>query len=465
MPDKDFMPGKSSVVDAIFAHRWAILPAYLETIIQVANREGTIEAALAGRAAHEAHSPSGGNPFAADKEIAVIPVLGPIFPRANLMTMISGATSVQKLTAQFKAALDDPNIGGIILNVDSPGGEVTGVSEFAQMVFDARGKKPITAYVPGMAASAAYWIASAADEIVIADTGEAGSIGVVAAYTDDKEAQRKKGVYTHEIVSSQSPNKRPDISTKEGRALIQAVVDDLAGIFVSTVARNRGVSEDHVSDEFGQGAMFVGARAADRRMVDKVGTFESVVQGFQAKMKEKEDQLFYGGNTMSNANPAAPAAAKPKGKEEEDKDKEKEDAKGKGKAKAEDEEEDDEKDAKGKGKGKGAEAPATAPATAGESVESAFARIQGIESLKAPGYEAFIAARKWEPGMTKEKLSALIMDDMEAKRQAKGAATRDDALDLAKHAAAIGNTGDLPQGTEQDAVYSAMLAGANSRRR
>lgn len=464
MPDNDFMPGKSSVVDAIFAHRWAILPAYLETILQVANREGNIEAALAGKAAHASLSPSGGNPFASDKEIAVIPVLGPIFPRANLMTMISGATSIQKLTAQFKAAMEDPNIGGIILSVDSPGGEVTGVSEFAQMVFEARGKKPITAYVPGMAASAAYWIASAAEEIVIADTGEAGSIGVVAAYVDDKEAQKKKGVYTHEIVSSQSPNKRPDMGSKEGRALIQSTVDDLAAIFISTVARNRGVSEDHVSDEFGQGAMFVGARAADRRMVDKVGTFETVVQGFQARIKDKEDQLFYGGSKMSGANTNPATAAKPKGKEEEDK--EKEDAKGKGKANADEDEDDDEKDAKGKGKGKGAQAAAHDPAIAAQAaVDAERARIQGIESLNVPGYAEFIAARKWEAGMTKEKLSALILEDQEAKRKAKGTATRDDALDLAKHSATIGNGGDLPQGSEQDAIYSAMLAGANSRRR
>jgi signal peptide peptidase SppA len=459
MPDKDFMPGEStSVVEAIFAHRWAILPAYLETIIQVATRQGSIEAALAGRAAYEQHSPSAGNPFAADKEIAVIPVIGPIFPRANLMTMVSGATSIQKLTAQFKAAMEDPNIGGIILSVDSPGGEVTGVSEFAQMLFEARGKKPITAYVPGMAASAAYWIASAADEIILADTGEVGSIGVVAAYTDDKEAQRKKGVFTHEIVSSQSPNKRPDISTKEGRALIQSVVDDLAGIFVSTVARNRGVTEDHVMENFGQGGLFVGARSVDRRMADKVGTFESVVQGFQAKMKAKEDQIYYGGSNMNASNPATtqPAAAKPKGKEEEDK--EKEDAKGKP-FPAKDEDEDDE-DAKGKGKGKKASATEAAEAA----VNAERARIQGIESLKVPGYENFIAARKWEAGMTKEKLSALILEDQEAKRTAKGAAVVEDATALAKNAAAIGNSGDLPQGTEQDAVYAAMLAGANSRR-
>lgn len=463
MPDKDSMPGESKVIEAIFDHRWAILPSALEGMIAIANRQGSIEAALSGKAAYEANSPSAGNPFAASKEIAVISVLGPIFPRANLMTMISGATSIQKLTAQFSAALEDPNIGGIILSIDSPGGEVTGVSEFAQMVFESRGKKPITAYVPGMAASAAYWIASAADEIVGADTSEQGSIGVVAAYSDDKEAQKKRGIVTHEIVSSQSPNKRPDISTPEGRKQIQAVVDDLAAIFVYTVARNRGVTEDHVMEHFGQGGMFVASRAVDRGMVDRVGTFASVVQSFEAKMKDKEDQLFNGGYMPNaNANPSTPAA---KAKEEEKDPKAKEDPKDEKDPKAkkgagEDDPEDD-KDAKGKGKG--ASASEADPIKA--AIDAERSRIQGIESLKAPGYEAFIASKKWEPGMTKEKLSALILDDQEAKRAQRGEAVRSDALDLAASSAKLGNSGDLPKGSAEDAIVAAAVAGANSRRR
>lgn len=463
MPDNNSMPGESKVIEAIFDHRWAMLPSALEGMIAIANRQGSIEAALAGKAAYEANSPSGApNPYAASKEIAVIQVLGPIFPRANLMTSISGATSISKLQAQFRAAMEDPNVGGIILNVDSPGGEVTGVSEFAQMLFEARGKKPVTAYVPGMAASAAYWLASAAEEIVAADTAEAGSIGVVAAYSDDKEAQKKRGITTHEIVSSQSPNKRPDVSTPEGRKQIQTVVDDLASIFVSTVARNRGVTEDHVLENFGAGGMFVASRAVERGMVDKVGTFESVVKSFEAKMKAQEDQLFNGGFMNTNAS----TAAKPKEDEKDPKAKAdpKEDEKeSKGKKGAADEDEDEDKDAKGKGKGKGASAET------GVTIEAAInaerERIQGIESLKAPGYEAFIASKKWEAGMTKEKLSALILDAQEAKRVGVGEAVREDALDLAAHAAKLGNTGDLPKGSADDAMAASMLAGANARRR
>jgi len=424
------------VIEAVFDHRWAILPGYLETILQVVNRQGGLEAALAGRKAYEDRAPSMGySPSAlSGDQLAVIPIIGPIFPRATLFSSISGGTSISRLTAGLKAALEDPTVAGIVLSIDSPGGEVTGVSEFAQAVYDARGKKPITAYVQGMAASAAYWIASAADEIVLADVGEVGSIGVVAAYSDDKEAQKKRGVVTHEIVSSQSPHKRPDVSTEAGRAQVQEVVDAIAAVFVSTVARNRKVSEGMVLETFGQGALFVGQKAVGRKMADRVGTFDSVVQAFETKIAQ-QNQTHRGGFPMSaqESIPATPAK-------------------------------------------EAASLPATALLPVPSSAETAAAataaviaaeqeRIRAIESVRAPGMEAFIAAHKWDMGMTRDKMAALILEEQEKQRQMKGKAHQEDALDLAKHAAAVGNVGELPEASEQDVIFHHMLAGANSKRK
>ncbi len=445
MPDRnEEMEETSLVIKAVFDHRWAILPGYLETILQVVNRQGGLEAALAGRKAYEDRAPSlpPAPPGLTGDQLAVIPIIGPIFPRATLFSSISGGTSISRLTAGLKAALEDPTVAGIVLSIDSPGGEVTGVSEFAQAVYDARGKKPITAYVQGMAASAAYWIASAADEIVLADVGEVGSIGVVAAYSDDKEAQKKRGVVTHEIVSSQSPHKRPDVSTEAGRAQVQEVVDAIAAVFVATVARNRKVSEGMVLETFGQGALFVGQKAVGRKMADRVGTFDSVVQAFEVKMSQ-QNQTHRGGFPMS-AQESIPTKEAPS-------------------------------------------LPATTslpappsplvtvstpvPPSAEEAVAREAAvvatereRIRAIESVKAPGMEAFMAAHKWDAGMTRDKMSALILEEQERQRQAKGAAYQGDALDLAKHAAAVGRAGDLPESSEQDVIFHHMLAGANSKR-
>jgi ClpP class serine protease len=161
-------------------------------------------------------------------DVAVIPVCGPIFRRANMLSEVSGATSIQVLAQDFNAALANDDVKSIVLEIDSPGGEVTGVSEFAEMVFAARGTKPIVAYVGGDGCSAAYWIASACEHIVVADTAIVGSIGVVRAIPNPGAGTAS----AIEIVSSQSPNKRPDVKTSKGRAVFQAEVDALADVFV-----------------------------------------------------------------------------------------------------------------------------------------------------------------------------------------------------------------------------------------
>jgi len=217
------------------AMTWAISPAWLATILTIANREG---------AGPEAVSKELGRPLDNTRkvemrgDVAVIPVCGPIFRRANMMSEVSGATSIQVLAQDFNAALAGDDVKAIVLEIDSPGGEVTGVSEFSEMVYAARGTKPIVAYVGGDGCSAAYWIASACEHIVVADTAIVGSIGVVRAVPNPSASSAS----SIEIVSSQSPNKRPDVKTSKGRAVFQAEVDALADVFVNTVARNRGVT-------------------------------------------------------------------------------------------------------------------------------------------------------------------------------------------------------------------------------
>lgn len=203
--------------------------------------------------------------------VAIIPVVGPIFRYANMFTEISGATSIGVFARDLRAALDDQQVRAILLEINSPGGQVDGINEAAQMVFDA--DKPIAAYVSGMGTSAAYWIASAADHVVMDKTARVGSIGVVTAVNRDKAAN--DGVI--EIVSSQSPNKRPDVNTPEGRATIQAQVDAIADVFVDTVARNRDVSRETVLSEFGQGGVKVGDAAIAADMADSAGSLESTL--------------------------------------------------------------------------------------------------------------------------------------------------------------------------------------------
>lgn len=262
------------ILTRIKAEPWAITQEYMDTILDIAQRENMNPEAVAQELGRPLDS-------SYDVEIrdgvAILPVSGPLFRYANLFTALSGASSYQMLARDFKKAVDSPEVHAILLDIDSPGGEANGVSEFADQIFAARGDKPIVAYVGGTGASAAYWIASAADEIVLNDTALVGSIGTVMSVTDTRERDAKAGVARYEIVSSQSPYKRVDPATDAGRARYQALVDSLSDVFIERVARYRGVSAETVLKNYGQGDVRVGQAAVGAGMADRIGSFEGVV--------------------------------------------------------------------------------------------------------------------------------------------------------------------------------------------
>src|SRR5580704_14701078 len=114
-------------------------------------------------------------------KVAVIPIIGVISHRASMIAEISGpgaGTSIQRIKGQFREALQADDCKAIVFDVDSPGGSVDGVMELASEIYAGRKQKPITAVCNSMACSAAYWLASAASEVVITPSGQAGSIGV-----------------------------------------------------------------------------------------------------------------------------------------------------------------------------------------------------------------------------------------------------------------------------------------------
>lgn len=259
---------------AVLASAWAILPEHLEIITSIAEREnefhGNLEAleAKLGR-------PLGNTMTATVRNgVATIPLEGPLFGKANLMTKFSGATSYDMVAKDFTAALEDPSVSAIVLNVDSPGGEVAGASELSGMIRAARGIKPIVAYVSGTMASAALWIGSAADRIVASDTALIGSVG---AQMGMSVREPKAGEKSYRFVSSQSPYKNADPGTEAGAAQSQQIVDDLAQVFIDTLAANRGTTSQEVIAKYGQGAVFVADKALSNGMIDSVGSYEGVI--------------------------------------------------------------------------------------------------------------------------------------------------------------------------------------------
>lgn len=273
------------VLDLACSVPWAITHDMLRTILDIAARDSTpamVEAARTirdDRLQRRAVMLADGRPLDGTRNVvvrdgvAILPIEGPIFRRADLFTEMSGASSVETLARDFAVALDSPGVQALLFTVDSPGGEVTGINELAAAITAARGRKPITAYVEGLGASAAYWLASAADEVVVDATAALGSIGVVMAVRDPAKANTKE----IEFVSSQSPNKRPDPTSERGRSQLQALVDATADVFVEAVARQRGVSTDTVLSDFGGGGLLIGQAAVTAGLADRPGSFEQVL--------------------------------------------------------------------------------------------------------------------------------------------------------------------------------------------
>lgn len=280
------------LIGRIASQAWAMQGEALETMLDIAAREPVDQNTLDGwksamaRPNALATKPGdrlGNAPTARVRDgVAVIPVAGPLFRYANLMTDLSGATALSQFSQDLAIAQSDSRVKAILLEIDSPGGEMTGMAEAAAQIRAAAAVKPVTAFVEGLGASGAYQIASAASEIVVAPTALVGCLGVVMSSTDRRDAEARSGVRRHEIVSSQTPNKRPDIATDAGRANVQAVVDRLAVEFLADVASNRGLSTEELLTATGGGGLVVGSDAVDARLADRVGGFEETLSRLSA---------------------------------------------------------------------------------------------------------------------------------------------------------------------------------------
>lgn len=281
--------------DLVSREPWAITPDMLQTITAIARREHEGPEALEARQ---------GKPLQNSRavtqrgNVALLPVTGPVFRYANLFTALSGATSLDVLAKEFTTAVDDPRTDTIILVMDTPGGIASGIAEFGQMI--RASPKRVVAYVSGNAASAGYWIAAAAHEVVMSRTGAVGSIGTVLT------VRKSDDDGSFEIVSSQSPKKRPDFGTESGRAVAQAHVDRLTDIFVEDVANYRGLSVETVLADFGQGDMRIGSDAVALGMADRESTLEQLIAEFNSSSSGERPM-----STTTNSNAPAPTSDKP----------------------------------------------------------------------------------------------------------------------------------------------------------
>ena len=249
--------------------RWSALPEFLKGVVDAAHGEPT-HAASPARSVRSRLTPSGG--------IAVIPMHGPITHRRGIFSEFFGGTSTISLQHDIRQADANSAVDTILLDVDSPGGEVDGTPELAAEV--RRVRTPIIAVVNSLAASAAYWIASQADHLAITHSGLVGSIGVWILHTDLSRAMDAMGI-THSFIFA--GDRKVDANpfeplTKIARRDLQREVNTVYGDFLTDVGRGRGVSATRVRSTYGDGRVYSARDAIRLGLVDEVATLDAVIR-------------------------------------------------------------------------------------------------------------------------------------------------------------------------------------------
>jgi len=276
MPKIDFMNFENNIL--------AIMPEKFNDI--VANRktieiEGVDFEAATTRTATKFKDIKG--------SIVTVPLYGYISHKASIWSAMGLETSSETFAGWMDDLASNPQVGAIVIDIDSPGGTVSGVSSVTDKIHSLRGTKPIIAVVNDLMASAAYWIGSAADEIVADPESLTGSIGVFGMHADYSKALEEQGIKVTFISAGKfkvEGNPYEPLSD-EAKAYEQSQVDDYYESFIDSVARNRGVSASKVKADFGQGRIFTAKRAKEAGLVDRVGSYEQVIDRLKSSKESK----------------------------------------------------------------------------------------------------------------------------------------------------------------------------------
>lgn len=258
-------------LDAILGQPWALQPAVLRQVAAFLSGDTSVRAAIQ-------RTPT--QPRQAQGYISVIPIQGVIERRSSFLGELFGGTSIESVRTAFRAAMADPDVKGVVFDIDSPGGGVAGVTELAQEIRAARGTKPIYSLADTTAGSAALWLATQAEQFFVTPSGEVGSVGVYGVHMDVSRALDAEGV-TPTIISA-GPRKTAESEleplTDEARNAIQARVDAYYDQFVGDVAKGRGVSAEKVKSDYGEGATLLAKDALAAGMVDGIDTMDGVLR-------------------------------------------------------------------------------------------------------------------------------------------------------------------------------------------
>lgn len=248
-------------------------------------RQARLNAALAT----SQYSETEPNGFSLHGNVAVLDISGPLVNSESWLNDLFGLTSYTRIRNNLIEAASHPDVGAIVLNIDSGGGTPNGLPDVAQLIRRINAAVPVSAYTGGTLASAAYWLGSAADKVYAGPTANVGSIGVIATLMDRTEQFKQDGLTPVVLrAGSRKALANPyEPVTKEVKAEVQSQIDQLYQVFVDTVAEHRGVSPTRVMKDMADGREFIGDSAVQAGLVDGITTLDALVGGLQTKLETR----------------------------------------------------------------------------------------------------------------------------------------------------------------------------------
>lgn len=225
--------------------------------------------------------------YAVFEGVAVIPIHGALSKRSGLFDELFGFTSYEALSELLIDALNDVDVKGIVFDIDSPGGEVAGLFDFADQIYASRDIKPIWAVANEEAYSAAYAIASSTTKIFLTRTGGVGSVGVLATHIDQSGFDEKKGIKVTTVFAGDRKN---DLNPHEplgteAAQVLQREVNRLYGMFVDLISRNRSLS--HAQIKSTEAGLFFGTDALNNGLADAMMTLPEVIESMSKNFQPK----------------------------------------------------------------------------------------------------------------------------------------------------------------------------------
>ena len=298
---------------------WLIEPQYLKHFLDAAASKDIAETMKVAASDEKLfmflfdEKKSEGKSYEIQNGVATINIQGPLMKKASgFIARILGIKGMDKIGDDFKAALADDEVEGIFLNVESPGGTVAGTATLADIIYAGRGQKPILAFADSTMTSAAYWIGSSADSVVMADnTTRIGSVGCVAVHQEISKAAEKAGVKFTVFSSGKfkaAGNEFEALSAKD-KAYIQGSIDFYKDRFVEAISRNLNVPISSLNKDIVEAKIFLGQQGIDAGIAHEILTKEkalaklrSLINSKPGRFKKTQTEAMKGSETVELKN-------------------------------------------------------------------------------------------------------------------------------------------------------------------